>query len=141
LLNVWESIWISRSRCWLLIVIMSAYSWTHRVTHLTCISTRVEWIIGKWVFVWSPGWDPGHHERFRNGLENKIHIIESCFRVPEKFCYFTNIVSDILEGSGVGPGLGPHVGEQRGLEGRWSNLMGQVNQPPKSLAGQPLGKP
>jgi hypothetical protein len=24
--------------------------------------------------VWSLGWDPGNHEEFRNGPENKIHI-------------------------------------------------------------------
>jgi hypothetical protein len=58
---------------------MSAYSRTRRITHLTCINARIEWIIGYWVFVRSLGWDTGHHERFRNGPENKIHIMESSF--------------------------------------------------------------
>jgi hypothetical protein len=50
--------------------------------------------------------------------------MESSFRVPEKFCYFIGIVSDVLESSEVGSGVGPHVEDQRGPEGRWSALMG-----------------
>jgi hypothetical protein len=41
--------------------------------------------------------------------------MESSFRVLEKFWYFTDIVSDILEGSRAVPGLGPHVKDQRGI--------------------------
>ena len=33
-------------------------------------------------------WDPGHHEEVRNSPENKIHIWEVKFRVPEKFGNF-----------------------------------------------------
>jgi hypothetical protein len=70
-------------------------------------------------------------------LENKIHIKESSFRVLEKFWYFAGIVSDVLETSKVGPGVGPHVRDQRGPEGRLSNLMAQEHQPPKGPASQP----
>jgi hypothetical protein len=106
-----------------------------RVTHLSCINARVEWIIGKWVFVQSLGWDPRRHERFRNVPENKIHIMES--KGSRKFRYFTSIVSDILESSGVGTEVGPHVRDQRGPEGRWFDLMGQGHKPSKGPTGQP----
>ena len=36
------------------------------------------------MFVRSLGWDPGHHEEVQNSPENKIHIWEVIFRVPEK---------------------------------------------------------
>jgi hypothetical protein len=63
--------------------------------------------------------------------------MESSFRLPKKFCYFASIVSDVLESSEVGPGVGPHVGDQHGPEGRWFDLMGHAHHPPKVLADQP----
>jgi hypothetical protein len=79
---------------WLLIEIMWAHFRTRRVTHITCISVRVKWIIGKRVFVWSIRWDLGHHERFSNGLENEIHIRKVLFRVSEKFQTFSVLNRD-----------------------------------------------
>jgi hypothetical protein len=98
---------------------MFAYSRTHRVTHLTCLDARIEWIIGYWVFVRSLGWDRGHHERFRNGRKNKIHIKESSFWIPEKFQSLSVLYRKVLEGSGVGP-LWAHLTEA------WVGLKGSV---------------
>jgi hypothetical protein len=63
--------------------------------------------------------------------------MQSSFRVLEKFWYFTNIVSDILEGSKVGPRVDPHVGSQRRPEERWSILLGQAHQPPEAQSANP----
>jgi hypothetical protein len=45
------------------------------------------------MFVWSLGWDPGHHEEVRNGPENKIHIMEVIFRGSGKVPVFLTGVS------------------------------------------------
>ena len=59
-------------------------------------------------FVRSLGWDPGHHEKVRNGPENKIHIREINFQVSEKFGNFPVETEKVLEGSGRGgPTYGP----------------------------------
>jgi hypothetical protein len=81
---------------------MSAHFRTCRVTHLTCISPKVEWIFGEQAFG-SLGWDPGHHKRSRNGPENNIHIQKVIFRVLEKFQTFWYYTRKLLEGYGVGP--------------------------------------
>src|SRR3954462_11803232 len=85
---------------------MSAYSRTRRDTHLTYLDARIDWIIGLWIFVRSLGWDPGYHERFRNGPENKIHIRQCSFWSSELFRvnrYCTGSFYNLPEGGQRGP--------------------------------------
>src|SRR3954465_9994864 len=59
-------------------------------------------------FVRSLGWDPGYHERFRNGPENKIHIRQCSFWSLELFRvnrYCTGSFWNLLEGGQRGPTL------------------------------------
>jgi hypothetical protein len=117
----------SRTFVELTLVIMSAYSRTRRVTHLTCIDARIEWIIGYWVFFRSLGWNPRHHERFRNGPKNKIHIMESSFWVSEKFWTFSVEYRNVLESSGGLHG-GAHMPQRVHMDQRvlptraWSSM-------------------
>ena len=41
--------------------------------------------------VWSPGWDPGHHEELQNSPDVKIHIWKVVIGVMEKF-FFSIVV-------------------------------------------------
>ena len=83
-------------------------------------------------FVRSLGWDPGHHERFQNGPENKIHIKESSFGISEWFRSLSVLYRKVLEGSGVGPTLA-HLSEACvGLRGSALATLGQGHKAPKA---------
>ena len=50
-------------------------------------------------FVWSLGWDPGHHEELQNGPEVKFDIWKVIFRVSGKVReFFPVFVSEDSEG-------------------------------------------
>jgi hypothetical protein len=89
-------------RCLLLIEVMSAHFQTRRVTHLTCIIARVEWIFGERIFVQSLGWDLGHQETFQNGPENRIHIWEVNLMVWKSSGHFRYCIEKLLEGTREG---------------------------------------
>jgi hypothetical protein len=118
---------------------MSAYSQTCRVTHLMCIDARIEWIIGYWVFVRSLDWDPGHHERFRNGPENKIHIKESSFWILEKFRSLSVLYRNVLEGSRVGPLWGHLTEACVGLKGSVLATWARCTKPLRPSRPSPRG--
>ena len=82
-----------------------------------------------------------HHERFRNGSENKIHIKESSFWIPESFRSLSVLYRKVLEGSGVGP-TWAHLSEAYvGLRGSVLATLGQAHQAPKAQPASPKGKP
>src|SRR3954470_15717766 len=100
---------------------MSAYSRTRRVTHLTYLDARIDWIIGLRIFVRSLGWDPGYQERFRNGPENKIHIRQCSFWSSELFRvnrYCTGTSRTFRSGTNVAPLVGRGHGPMRECPGR-----------------------
>src|SRR3954465_6110789 len=112
-------------------------------------------------FVRSLGWDPGHHERFRNGPENKIHIRQCSFwsselfrvnrycpEVSRTFRRGTNVVPPVGRGHGpmrecpgrIGPGAQGPIGPSRPKQGETlirASRKGRVLAPRSSLPWPP----
>jgi hypothetical protein len=88
---MWEPIWASRFRYWLLTGDVSRSclhsSRTRRVRTLKIRWRFVLWVYVIWwpKFVRSPGWDRGHDEESQNGWEVKIDILVGYIRTLERF--------------------------------------------------------
>jgi hypothetical protein len=81
----------------------------------------------------------------QNGLENRIHILEVYFRVPEKFQIFSISYRIVPKGSGRGPEVGPTYLGMLWTQGRtsWPNQPGTpaFQGPAGQGLGQPYGSP
>ena len=88
---MWEPIWASRFRYWLLTGDVSRSclhcSRTRRVRTLKVSMTVILWVYEFWCTegVRSPGWDRGHDEESRNGRDVKIDILDDYIRTSERF--------------------------------------------------------
>ena len=121
---MWEPIWASRSRYWLL---TGDVSWsclhcsrTRRVRTLKVSMTVILWVYEFWCTegVLSPGWDRGHDEESRNGRDVKIDILDDYIRSSERFRVI-RVFFGVPESYGNSPGsiwaLLGHTGiEERG---------------------------
>ena len=88
---MWEPIWVSRFRYWLLTG-ESSRSCLHSSRTRRVGTLKVRWrnsiIWVMWLVtevVRSPGWDQGHDDQSRNVREVKIDILEGYIRTSERF--------------------------------------------------------
>ena len=121
---MWEPIWASRFRYWLLTGDVSRSclhsSRTRRVRTLKVRCRFVLWVMWFDVpkVVRSPGWDRGHDEESRNGRDVKIDILDDYIRTSERFRVI-RVFFGVPESYGNSPGsiwaLLGHTGlEERG---------------------------
>ena len=111
---MWEPIWASRSRYWLLTGEVSR-SWLHssrtrRVRTLNVTMTVLLWVYVCWCTegVRSPRWDRGHDEESWNGRDVKIDILDDYIRTSERF-WVMRVFSEYRRVTGIRRGVdGPY---------------------------------
>ena len=130
---MWEPIWASRSRYWLLTGDVSRSclhsSRTRRVRTLKVTMTVLLWVYVCWCTegVRSPGWDRGHDEESRNGRDVKIDILDDYIRTLERFRVI-RVCFGVPESYGnTYWALLGHTGKkEKGLKGGRTPLLGLV---------------